>query len=146
MFRNQHKFQKNIPETSPNNSMSPRSKIRHKHVLEVVEAQSFVSEFFVPVDIFGHDMIVGREAALPLPRGGLTLYVFLPRSCCAYPTRLGRRATPRKQQQQHDTVVQGPPCHHRAQGSSVNPFGYPPLSDMYNMYMYMYMYMIKCKI
>ena len=23
----------------------------------------------------------------------------------------------------------GVPCHHRAQGSSVNPFGYPPLSD-----------------
>ena len=23
----------------------------------------------------------------------------------------------------------GAPCHHRAQGSSVNPFGYPPLSD-----------------
>ena len=25
----------------------------------------------------------------------------------------------------------GAPCHHRAQGSSVNPFGYPPLSDMW---------------
>ena len=24
----------------------------------------------------------------------------------------------------------GAPCHHRAQGSSVNPFGYPPLSDL----------------
>ena len=24
----------------------------------------------------------------------------------------------------------GVPCHHRAQGSSVNPFGYPPLSDV----------------
>ena len=38
---------------------------------------------------------VERQAACPLPRGGLTLYVFLPRSCCAYPTRLGRRATAR---------------------------------------------------
>ena len=63
------------------------------------------------------------------PRGGLTLYVFLLRSCCAYPTWLGRAGTERKQQQ-HDSVVQGPPCHHRAQGSSVNPFGYPPLSDI----------------
>ena len=74
---------------------------------------------------------VEREAACPLPRGGLTLYVFLPRSCCAYSTRLERRATPprKQQQQQHDTVVQGPPCHNRAKGSSVNPFGYPPLSD-----------------
>ena len=32
--------------------------------------------------------------------------------------------------QQHDSVVQGPLCHHRAQGGSVNPFGYPPLSDV----------------
>ena len=69
------------------------------------------------------------KVSIPGPRGGLTLYVFLLRSCCVYPTWLGRRGTPRKQQQQHDTVVQGPPCHHRAQGSSVNPFGYPPLSD-----------------
>ena len=28
------------------------------------------------------------------------------------------------------TVMQVPPCHHHAQGSSVNPFGYPPLSDV----------------
>ena len=61
------------------------------------------------------------------PRGGLTLCVFLLTSCCVYPTWLGRAGTERKQQ--HDSVVQGPPCHHRAQGSSVNPFGYPPLSD-----------------
>ena len=33
--------------------------------------------------------------------------------------------------QRHDDVVPGVPCHHRAQGSSVNPFGYPPLSDIY---------------
>ena len=26
--------------------------------------------------------------------------------------------------------MQGFPCHHRAQGSLVNPFGYPPLSDI----------------
>ena len=36
-----------------------------------------------------------------------------------------------QQQQRHDDVVQGVPCHHRVQGSSVNPFGYPPLSDIY---------------
>ena len=49
------------------------------------------------------------KVSIPGPRGGLTLYVFLLRSCCVYPTWLGRRGTPRKQQQhQHDTVVQGP--------------------------------------
>ena len=32
-------------------------------------------------------------------------------------------------QQRHDGVAQRPRCHHRVQGSSVNPFGYPPLSD-----------------
>ena len=69
---------------------------------------------------FGKVFLIG-------PRGGLTLYVFLLKSCCVYPTWLGRAGTERKQQ--HDSVVQGPPCHHRAQGSSVNPFGYPPLSD-----------------
>ena len=31
--------------------------------------------------------------------------------------------------QQHDGVAQRPRSHHRAQGVSVNPFGYPPLSD-----------------
>ena len=34
-----------------------------------------------------------------------------------------------RQQQQPEFVGQGPLCHHRAQGSSVNPFGYPPLSN-----------------
>ena len=67
------------------------------------------------------------KVPIPGPRGGLTLYVFLLKSCCVYPTWFGQVATERKQQ--HDSVVQGPPCHHRAQGSSVNPFGYPPLSD-----------------
>ena len=32
-------------------------------------------------------------------------------------------------QQRHDGVAQRPRCHHRVQGASVNPFGYPPLSD-----------------
>ncbi len=36
---------------------------------------------------------------------------------------------PRKQQQQHDGIVHGSRSIHRAQGVSVNPFGYPPLSD-----------------
>ena len=68
------------------------------------------------------------NVSLIRPRGGLTLCVFLLTSCCVYPTWLGRAATERKQQD--DSVVQGPPCHHRAQGSLVNPFGYPPLSDI----------------
>ena len=70
-----------------------------------------------------------QKTASIRPRGDLTLYVFLLMSCCVYPTWFGRAGTERKQQQQHDSVIQGPPCHHRAQGSSVNPFGYPPLSD-----------------
>ena len=64
----------------------------------------------------------------PLPRGELPPHVFLPRSRSSDPTGRGRSGTTRKQR--HDTVVQGPPCHHRAQGSSVNPFGCPPLSDV----------------
>ena len=43
----------------------------------------------------------------------------------------GDDAETQQQQQRHDDVVQGVPCHHRAQGSSVNPFGYPPLSDLH---------------
>ena len=42
------------------------------------------------------------------PRGGLTLCVFLLTSCYVYPTWLGRARTERKQQQQHDSVVQRP--------------------------------------
>ena len=67
------------------------------------------------------------KTAISLPRGDLTLYVDLPRSCSADPTGRGRSGTTRKQR--HHSVVQGVPCHPRAQGSSVNPFGYPPLSD-----------------
>ena len=68
----------------------------------------------------------------PLPRGDLPPHVFLPRPRWSDPTGRGRRGTTRKQQQhqRHDGVAQRPRCHHRAQGSSVNPFGYPPLSDM----------------
>ena len=41
--------------------------------------------------------------------GVLTLCVFLLTSCCVYPTWLGRARMERKlQQQQHDSVVQGP--------------------------------------
>ena len=58
----------------------------------------------------------------PLPRGDLTLYVSLPRPCCASPTRLGRRATSRKQ---HDTVMQVPPLPSHVQGGRVILLGIP---------------------
>ena len=55
-------------------------------------------------------------------------YVLL---CLSHLVRASGHGEETTTQQQHDSVVQGPPCHHRAQGSSVNPFGYPPLSDIY---------------
>ena len=49
-----------------------------------------------------------QKTASIRPRGGLTLCVFLLTSCYVYPTWLGRARTERKQQQQHDSVVQRP--------------------------------------
>ena len=60
-------------------------------------------------------------------RGALDMRKLVPRPRREFSTWLGRRGTAREQQ---DVFGQGSPSHHRAQGSSVNPFGYPPLSDM----------------
>ena len=80
---------------------------------------------------FARWLFFARGAPIPLPRGDLPPHVFLPRPRSSDPTGRGWRATPRKQQhQRHDDVAQGVPCHQRVQGSSVNPFGYPPLSDI----------------
>ena len=76
-----------------------------------------------------------QNMSVPIPgsRGGLTLYVFLLKPCYVYPTLLGRRGAPWKQQhqhqQQHDTVMQVPPTAITRAVGLVNPFGYPPLSD-----------------
>ena len=71
------------------------------------------------------------ETSIPLPHGDLPPRVFLSRPRWSHPILRWRSGTARKHQHQHDDVAQGVPCHHRAQGSSVNPFGYPPLSDIY---------------
>ena len=46
------------------------------------------------------------------------------------PIPTGEAGRGRREKQQHDGVAQRPRSHHRAQGTSVNPFGgHPPLSD-----------------
>ncbi len=72
------------------------------------------------------------------PRGHLPPGVFLPRSCPSFPTRRGRKGTRGDNTTTTTTWWRCPeaPCHHRAQGGLVNPFGYPPLSDNKRIYPY----------
>ena len=67
---------------------------RRKVWSKSVNMAKFLCPFYsVKNHVFVVDSSILNYDFCPLPCGGLTLYVFLPRSCCAYPTWLGRRGT-----------------------------------------------------